>query len=820
MRVQKLFPMLFIICSFYLFSETYEIWFIDRDLQWPLEGVMVQLMGDDTQYHSDIEGKVEIELSEESQRHILIAQLPGYELIRQRLTPDTTQLRIEMVISGVIEGQELVVERSAVGISDEDSGVSISMSSEELHNTANLGVVEDVMSTIKTLPGVGFSGNFNARPSIRGGDPLTISAMLDGVAVTYPYHWGGSFSIFNPNMTESVKLSHGVFSSRYGRALSGILEVTTKDPGNELRANASVSTTSTDLFIELPLEKDMGCFFGGKVTYLDTVVWATGRQNEISVPPYIRDVYGKWYYRPNNRWKFSANSFLGTDGAAVDVTTESQGIQSDIDFAHLNLSSFITLGAQWSPTEKDLFSFSGGYNYNKIELEADIQYSGTRTYSDDFAQDYESLLLGATEYSLDGMGLQYTDTRNLYQGQTRLEWNRVLHEKHLLTLGLDEVFLYTEKTHFFEGYLDLYGVYGYRSFESQDEGNQNLNSSAYLIWDFGSEHSTLQGELGLRGEHYMLWKDDQFLQTYPVGNPRLQLRYSPPLESPVLDSCTISMGTGLFSQFPLETTSLFKEWDLPSMELGPNQSFYQIVGGEMNFLQNWSFKMEGYYKYFFNRLYVTTDENIQPLDYQIHQDGYGHSLGFDTILKKRLGQKLDGYISYSFVYTRLMNPYKPQNSERMVDPAGAPLNQWYYPDYHRFHTANLVMNWRFRPGWTFTLSGSYASGNPISDVGEIESYPVEYNGQIVERYRRDSWYSDSLRDDFSIPIDIRISFQTYGKGSKWKREFYFGIEDLLAGVYSPGGVSNFSTITGEEEPGGVDFNLGIPIPSVGFKASY
>ena len=133
------------------------------------------------------------------------------------------------------------------------------MDREEMDTVANIGLVEDIMSAVSTLPGVGFTGGWNSQPSIRGGYPEEMGTVMDGVYLAYPWHWGGAFSIFNPYMVSSAKMSNGVFSARYGRAMSGLLEVTTLTPEpGQVRVEGGISTLSTDAFAQIPFSDKAG----------------------------------------------------------------------------------------------------------------------------------------------------------------------------------------------------------------------------------------------------------------------------------------------------------------------------------------------------------------------------------------------------------------------------------------------------------------------------------------------------------------------------------------------------------------------------------
>jgi hypothetical protein len=153
---------------------------------------------------------------------------------------------------------------------------------------------------------------------------------------------------------------------------------------------------------------------------------------------------------------------------------------------------------------------------------------------------------------------------------------------------------------------------------------------------------------------------------------------------------------------------------------------------------------------------------------------------------------------------------------------GDPLDEWYYPSFHRFHTLNLVLNWRPSPGVTVTVTSSLATGTPREAVGDVIASPTLFNGQVVERYTRSSFYSDTLRSDISCPVNLRIAYSNYYTNSKIRWEYYFGIEDIFVNLYKPKTNPRFDPYTGEEvkDSDSADFNIGIPVFSVGYKISY
>ncbi|MBQ9626116.1 MAG: TonB-dependent receptor plug domain-containing protein, partial [Treponema sp.] len=202
-----------------LFAGEIKVYVFDKDLEIPLEGVKVSLAAKDSAgAQTDENGVAVISVPDNISSGSLEAKLVGYKNAGAAFSAADEEVRIPMSISDVIEGQELVVNRASPDGMEEKAGVSTVMSKEQMRSTANMGLMEDCMASVRTLPGVSYSGAWGTEPSIRGAEPREFSCLLDGMYTIFPWHWGGGVSIFNPAMVESVKLSNGIFSAKYGRA--------------------------------------------------------------------------------------------------------------------------------------------------------------------------------------------------------------------------------------------------------------------------------------------------------------------------------------------------------------------------------------------------------------------------------------------------------------------------------------------------------------------------------------------------------------------------------------------------------------------------
>ncbi|MDR3247295.1 MAG: TonB-dependent receptor plug domain-containing protein, partial [Treponema sp.] len=270
--------LLAVICTVLPLWEPTSLWarditiaILDQELEMPLEGAQIRSF-DGTIHEGDENGEVILDVPDDRQI-IVQGSYPGYSPGRLMIDPGKDEYVLELRLTGAVETRELVLEESRPGENESRTGRSVALSERDIQRTGEIGVIEDVMSSIKLLPGVGYSGLFDAMPSIRGGQPGDLVAAMDGFYITNPYHWGGGFSIFDPRMIQSAQLSHGVFSARYGHTISGLLDITTKKPSSQdVEFELGLSTSVANASVSFPINRKGGVMIMGKVTYYDPVV--------------------------------------------------------------------------------------------------------------------------------------------------------------------------------------------------------------------------------------------------------------------------------------------------------------------------------------------------------------------------------------------------------------------------------------------------------------------------------------------------------------------------------------------------------------------
>jgi hypothetical protein len=851
----KKIPLVFVLflCIHSLFARDVTIIVKDIDLELPLEGAVIRLW-DGTQLICDEDGKAVIQAPD---RQVVIqAVYPGYETGRMIIPAEGDSFTISLRLSGVMQSRELVIEAARPGSSETRTGRSIAVGEKEIAQTAEIGIIEDVMTTIKLLPGVNYTGFFDSQPSIRGGHPGDMSASLDGYYVNNPYHWGGGFSIFDPRMVQSAQLSHGVFSTRYGHTISGLLEVTSKKPSpTETQFQLGVNTSAANFNLSIPFQNKGGILFMGRVTYYDPVIDMAKELsksmpeldiiNFVLVPPYIRAGTVSANYRFTDSLEASTTGFWGMDGVGVYYlnTNDSPVLQSDTsaEFDFTNYQGFITTAINWNPRTDMLLKFSIGTGFEETIIDGGMTYN---IYDKEFTQPIH----GDDKYQFfDDTYIK--DSEFLYNAQGRVDFDWELNNNILLSAGIQEMFNYykylgKQKVLYDMNFSSLnqkdqeiiisefdplppYTRIGMPVIYSPDAENNLFTTSAYALAEYGTDNSRFKAEIGLRLDHFYLTGKGFTASSAPALNPRLNLDFNILKNTGFLGSLDISAGSGLFSS--INNAVFVAEEKYKVQHIKPNRSWTSVLGINMEFPESLNLNIEGYYKYIFDRMYIPVKLNTGDPEVIPQFDGEGVVWGIDLMLQKIQGRFWDGWLAYSYNWAKYRDP--EAGAGGMGISGGNRGDDWYFPHYHRFHNLNLIFNYRPIQFINIYLRFGIISGVPLSK--RIGDKPINYpvliydknkpeNSYFIEKFYWHSVQDDTNRTTASLPMDIKFSIFGNNRNGKTRYEVYFAIENVLALLYSAQGNTSFNQYTGQVDTGSTAaaYEIPIPIPSFGFKISY
>ncbi len=178
-------------------------------------------------------------------------QMIGYETLiinNVQISIDrTTKLNAKLQMT-VIEGSEIIVTADRKLIEFDVTQSESRVTAEELESMP----VAEVADVLRLQGGI--TQDASGGLHMRGGRSNEIAYMVDGVPMTDAYNGGISVQIENDNIQELQVIS-GTFNAEYGKALTGVVNMVTKDGGNNFEGFINFysgdHTTSDSIFPNL-----------------------------------------------------------------------------------------------------------------------------------------------------------------------------------------------------------------------------------------------------------------------------------------------------------------------------------------------------------------------------------------------------------------------------------------------------------------------------------------------------------------------------------------------------------------------------------------
>ena len=197
----------------------------------PLVGANIIIENTDLGTATDISGDYVI-LNIPPGKYNVTIRMIGYEVKKYeniRISIDkTTRLSAQLNIEAV-EGQEVIVSATRPLIDFDKTNSEAIVTSEELE----VMPIEDVLDVIKLQGGV--TQDAGGGIHIRGGRSSEVAYLVDGVSVTDAYDGAIAVNIENANIQELQVIS-GTFNAEYGKAMSGIVNIVTKDGSDKFES--------------------------------------------------------------------------------------------------------------------------------------------------------------------------------------------------------------------------------------------------------------------------------------------------------------------------------------------------------------------------------------------------------------------------------------------------------------------------------------------------------------------------------------------------------------------------------------------------------
>jgi hypothetical protein len=217
---------------------------------------------------------------------------------------------------------------------------------EQIRRTAASG--DDVFRVVQTLPGIA-STDFSSSFLVRGGESDETLVRYDGIDLLEPYHipyWGGAVSVVTPDAVGSIRLQRGGLPARYGRQLSGALEIESSGE-RPARPRYMVGAAATQLRASMsgPAGSGGSYMIGARHGLLAALGRLHRVDQDASIQPDFQDMIGELRLKPAAGQEIL---LLGL-GAREKLRYDMPYDESDLNGTVRNM----TLGGSWSSHSVD-----------------------------------------------------------------------------------------------------------------------------------------------------------------------------------------------------------------------------------------------------------------------------------------------------------------------------------------------------------------------------------------------------------------------------------------------------------------------------------
>jgi hypothetical protein len=275
---------------------------------------------------------------------------------------------------------------------------------------------QDIFRTIQLLPGITQAREADCGFYVRGGNSDQNLVLLDEAPVYNAVHLMGSFSVFNSDIVQDIKIIKGSAPAKYGGKLSSVLDIQTKE-GNTKKFGGvvGIGTIFSRVTLEGPLLKDTASFIiSGRRTYADIFTKLSSEETLKNSDMYFYDYNLKSNYRRSDKDRFYFSGYLGKDLLNVEEDEDIVSVIWENRTATLRWNHLFN--------EKLFSNFSFVYsrfNYNMgnvhedetvditslvkdVTLKADFQYFNDAFNSFNFGVHYINHLYEPSQWLIDG----------------------------------------------------------------------------------------------------------------------------------------------------------------------------------------------------------------------------------------------------------------------------------------------------------------------------------------------------------------------------------------------------------------------------------
>jgi len=624
------------------------------------------------------------------------------------------------------------------------------------------GTQGDPLGAVKTLPGVlTANGGGGRQPGfyVRGSNVNDNLIWVDGLPVGYIYHFGGLYSVLNPDLIDRFQTYLGGFAVEYGDRLGGVVDVQTRKPNSdELSQIYQIGFYDSSARVEGPTSENGSAFFAIRRSYIDLFLPQTGKlssdsENTYTQFPQFWDLQGKYRHELADGF-VDVSLYMADDELGFLIQDEEAKLRDPAFLGALGSQrAFQTFGVRWqkSLTPDIEQQIRTGVLLTQNQFNIGTQQAGDARPGDSYGFEQNGktwFLLPQWTWFQDenawkaGVDLyRYDFAIAGYIGQPCREGQPDCRLTGWQAQDIQQDFRGYQAA----GYIEL---------------NRPITERLYLT-------------LGLRSSHY-----DYAASPYHETSPRLLLEYD------WADNVVLSASWGRYVQLP-QGNEISKTLGNPNLVM--TEAEHRILGIKYEWNSVWSSQFEVYQKPMKKLVVAGGLDNFT-------NSGEGLAQGLDILIKRKWQDGAYGWLSYSYLQSERSVKNNP-DADRLFDG-------------DQPHTLNLVWSQPFGgswSNWTWGTSLQLQSGRPFTPIIGREYLAMDSGQACSASDTLCYWrpiYADKVNSD-RLPVNARLdlSMERKYKYSGWDLDVRFELLNVGALLWPDSAVVDY-----EYEPDYSNYN--------------
>jgi len=591
------------------------------------------------------------------------------------------------------------------------------------------GTQGDTIRVVENLPGVArkaFAGGGNL--ILRGSNPEDSAVYVEGLQIPQLYHFGGIRCTFNSAFLETIDFVPGNFSAEFGRVTGGIVNVSVRDPADDMfRGEVDLNLYDAGFVLEGPLGEGWSGGAAFHRSYMDTILpYVIPEDAPISfntAPRYYDYQFlATWKGRKGHR--FRTIYYGSLDKLIVLLDDPSEGateIRGSIDTNVMFHNILMEYNWQIARGIRQDVKVQPQYQVVRAQIGPELFFDiDVRTIAYRATWTVETLPNIALRTGIDGASSDIALSLNLPQRPTESENPPPI------------------------GTLDS-------SAFQQDITLHSPGAFAEMIW---SPVNGLEIIPGTRVDYY------SEIKKYTV-DPRLRLRYD------FGGGSVIKGGVGYYKQRPsFDQTADDDQRGNPN--LTPFRSLHVSIGAEKKLGELMELDTTAFYKVLDDIVVRNTssytDEEAPPY---INQ-GTGRIYGLEVLLKLRPAADYFGWIAYT--YQRSLRTDEPNGDER-------PFR------FDQPHILTMLGTYRFGQGYSIGFRFRLISGNPDTPI------TGSFYDTVANVYVPTYGETNSSRLPLFHQLDVR--FDKMWTWDTWRLTAYLDVQNVYLSANQEGWQYNY-----------------------------